>query len=95
MSFEPRTHVSATSKLPNTVRLSTVANVIWQIGTLIVMPRGKSAMSWGIDGLKWSVLTLVVEYEQAVRYGVVLGWRADRLAHDAATPSAAGDANPS
>ncbi|MNP09333.1 hypothetical protein D3C76_1014350 [compost metagenome] len=51
-------------------------------------------MSWGTAGSMWSVLTLVVEYEQAVRYGVVLGWRADRIAHDAATPSAAGDANP-
>lgn len=58
-------------------------------------PGDKSAMNWGTVGLMWLRPTLGDGHEQAVRYGVVLGWRAKRVAHDTATPFAAGDADPS
>lgn len=51
-------------------------------------------MSWGTVGSMWSGPTLEGAYEQAIRYGVVLGWRANRIARDAATPCTAGEAYP-
>ena len=51
-------------------------------------------MSWGTAGLMWSVLTLVVEYEQAIRYGAISGWSADWLARNSATSCATGENNP-
>ena len=52
-------------------------------------------MSLGTAGLTWSLPTLEDGHEQVIRYGIVLGWRTDRVARDAATPFAAGDAYPS
>lgn len=52
-------------------------------------------MNWGTDVSKWSRPTLVNGYEQAIRYGVVHGWSADRLPSDEATPFTPGEAYPS
>lgn len=51
-------------------------------------------MSWGTGGSMWSRLTLEDGHEQAIRYGVVFGWRANRVARDAATSCTAGEAYP-
>ena len=51
-------------------------------------------MSWGTVGLTWSPRTSEDGHEQVIRYGAVLGWCADRLARDAATPYTAGENNP-
>jgi hypothetical protein len=95
MSYGRRSHVNAMSKLPYTARLSTAANVTSSIKTLIVRPGGKSATSLDIVGSMWLLPILEDGHEQAIRYGDVLGWRANRVARDAATPFAAGDAYPS
>lgn len=50
-------------------------------------------MSWGTDGSMWSLPTLEDGHEQAIRYGVVLDWRAERVARDTATPLAAGESH--
>ncbi|WP_455842876.1 integrase domain-containing protein [Lelliottia jeotgali] len=94
MSYERRMHVSATNKSPSTSPLSTAANVVGYIGALTVKLGRRSATSWGTVGSMWSLPTLEDGHEQALRYGVVLGWRADRVARDAATPFTAGDAYP-
>ena len=70
------------------------ANVVGYIGALIEKLGRRSATSWGTVGSMWSLPTLEDGHEQALRYGVVLGWRADRVARDTATPFAAGDAYP-
>lgn len=57
-------------------------------------PGGKSAMSWGTGGSMWSRPTLEDGHEQDSRYGVVLGWRAERVPRDTATPPAAGESHP-
>lgn len=57
-------------------------------------PGNKSAMNWGTVGSMWLRPTLGDEHEQAVRYGVVLGWRAKRVVRNSATPFAAGENYP-
>lgn len=52
-------------------------------------------MSWGTVESMWSRPTLEDGHEQAIRYGVVLDWRADRIARDAAATFAAGRVYPS
>lgn len=49
-------------------------------------------MNWAMDGSTWSLPTLEDGHDQAIRYGVVLGWRAERVARDAATSFATDDA---
>lgn len=48
-------------------------------------------MSLGTVGSMWSRPTLEDGHEQAIRYGVVLGWRAHRVARDAAAPYTSGE----
>lgn len=62
--------------------------------SLIARPGGASATSWVTVGSTWSRRTLEDGHEQTIRYGVVLGWRADGLARDTTTPLAAGNAYP-
>lgn len=57
MNYERLTHVSATSKSPNTAPLSTVVNAARWIRVLIMKHEAKSAMSWGTVGLMWSLPT--------------------------------------
>ncbi|MCY1303004.1 hypothetical protein D9M70_526910 [compost metagenome] len=52
-------------------------------------------MSWGMLGSTWSLPTLGASHEPAIRYGTVLGWRADRVRCDAATLFAVGEDYPS
>lgn len=46
-------------------------------------------------GSMWSRPILEDGHEQAIRYGVVLGWHADRVARDSATPYTPGGNHPS
>jgi len=52
-------------------------------------------MNWGTVGSMWLRATLGDGHEQAVRYGVVLGWRAKRVVRNTATPLTAGASHPS
>jgi len=72
-----------------------VANVARKISALIAGLGGKLAMNWGTIGSKWPLPILEDGHEQAIRYGVLLDWRANRVAVDAATTLTAGDAYPS
>lgn len=51
-------------------------------------------MSWGTVESMWSRPTLEDGHEQAIRYGVVLGWRADRLALNPSKSYATGENHP-
>ena len=51
-------------------------------------------MNWGAVGSTWSWPTSEDGHEQAIRYGVVLRWRADWVACDAAATLAAGKGYP-
>jgi len=49
-------------------------------------PGGKLAMGWGTVESMWSLPTLEDGHESAIRYGTVLGWRAERIERDSAAP---------
>lgn len=52
-------------------------------------------MSWGTVGSMWPGPTLEGVYEQAIRYGTVLGCGADGIVRNAAAPFTSSKAHPS
>ncbi len=95
MSYERPTHVNAMSKSPSTPRLSTAANVAGEIGTLIVRPVDKLAMSWDAVVQMWFPLTSVIEHEQGIRHGAIPCRRPDGVTLHAPASSPPGKSHSS